>query len=65
MLIRDLIDTKDNPTYIFWKLLKMSHLNFGIFINFCPIKTDPFGNTVWPQAVGFQKLVKLSILGIF
>ena len=24
--------------------------------NFCPIKTDLSGNTVWPQASGFQKL---------
>ena len=34
----------------------MSHLNFGILalsINFCPIKTDLSGNTVWPQASGF------------
>ena len=28
--------------------------------NFCPIKTDLSGNTVWPQASGFQKLVKIS-----
>ena len=30
--------------------------------NFCPIKTNPSGNTVWPQAFGFQKL---AIFGIF
>ena len=28
--------------------------------NFCPIKTDLTGNTVWPQALGFQKLNKLD-----
>ena len=28
--------------------------------NFCPIKTDLSGNTVWPQASGFQKLVKMD-----
>ena len=46
-----------------WKLLKMSHLNFWILAfsaNFCPIKTDLSGNTVWPQASGFQKLAKMD-----
>ena len=28
--------------------------------NFCPIKTDLSGNTVWPQASGFQKLNKMD-----
>ena len=28
--------------------------------NFCPIKTDLSGNTVWPQASGFQKLAKIE-----
>ena len=49
--------------YNVWKLLKMSHLNFGIlafFANFWPIKTDLSGNTVWPQALGFQKLAKMD-----
>jgi len=27
--------------------------------NFCPFKTDLSGNTVWPQASGFQKLAKM------
>ena len=46
-----------------WKVLKMSHLNVLILAfstNFCPIKTDLFGNTVWPQDSGFQKLDKLG-----
>ena len=49
---------------IVWKLLKMSHLKFRILAfstNFCPIKTDLSGNTVWPQASGIlsgQKLIK-------
>ena len=50
-----------------WKLLKMSHFNFWILAfstNFCPIKTDLSGNTVWPQTSGFQKLAKLSNFGI-
>ena len=34
-------------------------LNFGISTNFCPFKTDLSGNTVWPQASGFQKLAKM------
>ena len=29
-------------------------------INFCPFKTDLSGNTVWPQASGFQKLAKMD-----
>ena len=44
---------------------KMSHLNFGIFTNFCPLKIDLSGNTYWPQASGFQKLAKSTIFGIF
>ena len=28
--------------------------------NFCHIKTDLSGNTVWPQALGFQKLAKMD-----
>ena len=46
-----------------WKLLKMSHLKFWILAfstNFCPIKTDLSGNTVWPQALGFQKIANLE-----
>ena len=27
---------------------------------FCPIKTDLSGNTVWPKASGFQKLLKMD-----
>ena len=49
--------------HIVWKLLKMSHLNFLILAfstNFCPIKTDLSGNTVWPQASGFQKSAKMD-----
>ena len=41
----------------------MSHLNFWILpfsTNFCRIKTDLSGNTVWPQASAFQKLAKMD-----
>ena len=51
------------PPHIVWKLLKMSHLNFlilAILANFCPIKSDLSGNTVWPQASDFQKLPKMD-----
>ena len=51
-----------------WKSFKMSHLNFWILAfstNFCPIKIDLYGSTVWQQASVFQKLAKLSIFGIF
>ena len=49
--------------HIVWKLLKMSHFNFWIWAfstNFCPIKTDLSGNTVWPQASGFQKIAQMD-----
>ena len=42
--------------------------NFRILafsVNFCPIKNDISGNTVWLQASGFQKLAKLTIFAIF
>ena len=46
----------------------MSHLKFWILAfltNFCPIKIDLSGNTVWPQSSDFQKHAKLTIFGIF
>ena len=48
--------------HIVWKLLKMSHLNFWILAfstNFCPIKSDLSGNTVWPQV--FQCWMRLFL----
>ena len=33
---------------------------FAFSTNFCPIKTDLSGNTVWPQASGFEKLAKMN-----
>ena len=50
------------PPHSVWKSSKMSYLNFWILAfsaNFCPIKTDLYGNTVWPQVSGFQKLAKM------
>ena len=38
--------------WIFWIL--------AFSTNFCPIKTDLSGNTVWPQALGFQKIAKMD-----
>ena len=52
-----------DPFHSVWKSPKMSHLNFSILAfstNFCPIKTDLSGNSVWPQALGFQKLAKMD-----
>ena len=49
--------------HCFLKYSKMSHLNLWILAfstNFCPIKTELSGNTVWPQATGFQKLAKMD-----
>ena len=50
--------------------LKMSHLNFGIFTIFCPIKIDLSGNTVWPQCwmrlfLWFSNTVPKPILDLF
>ena len=50
------------------KLLKMSHFKFSILAfstNFCPIKVDLSGNTVWPQTTGFKILPKLTFLAFF
>ena len=35
------------------------------FKNCCSFKTDRSGNTIWPQASGFQKLAKLDHFGHF
>ena len=51
------------PPHSVWKSSKMSYLNFWILAfsaNFCPIKTDLYGKTIWPQALGFQKLAKMD-----
>ena len=48
-------NTKTQLVHIIWKSHKMSHLNW----------TDLYGKTVWPQALGFQNLAKLTIFGIF
>ena len=55
-------------SHIAWKSQKMSHLNCWILAfstNFCPIKTDLSGNTVWLQASGFQKLAKMNLFWHF
>ena len=41
-----------NVAFEFWIL--------AFFTNICPIKIDLSGNTVWPQASGFQKLAKMD-----
>ena len=46
----------------------MSDLSFSILAfsaNFCQIKANLSDNTVWPQALGYQKFVKMHLLGIF
>ena len=53
---------------VFENYSEMSHLKFWILVispNFCPIKTDLSGNTVWPQASVFQKLAKMDHLRHF
>ena len=46
---------ENNSKYCIWFFFQSWH-----FRNFCPIKTDLSGNTVWPQASGFQNLVKID-----
>ena len=46
-----------------WKIHKISRLNFSFlafFTNFCPIKMEMSGSTVWPQISGFQKLALMD-----
>ena len=46
------LSSNSRPYHIVWKLLKISYLNFSTLAfstNFCPIKSDLSGNTVWPQ----------------
>ena len=48
--------------YILFTLFE-NHPKYRILafsINFCTIKIELSGNTVWPQASGFQKLVKID-----
>ena len=62
------LQSKRDQKYIVWKLLKMSHLNFWILTfstNFCPIRTDLSGNTVWPQASGFLKTRQIGQFSAF
>ena len=54
-----------NQRHSVWKLLKMSHFYFlklAFSINFCPIKIDLSGNTVWPQASDFQTMILFSVI---
>ena len=53
------------PTHSVWKLLKMSHLNFSILAfstNFCSIKSDLSGSTVWLHTLDFQNWPFLAFL---
>ena len=45
---------------IYSKCLVLNFWTLTFSTNFCPIKTDLSGNTVWPQALGFQKLAKMD-----
>ena len=56
-------DESTKERHSVWKSPIMSHLKFWILAfssNFCPIKTDMSGNTVWPQASDFQTLAKMD-----
>ena len=56
-----------NPSkivYHFWRentlFENVAFLILTFSTDFCPIKTDLPGNTVWPQSSGFQKLTKID-----
>ena len=50
-----------HPLHNVWKSNNMSHFSILAFsTNFCLIKIDLSGNTVWPQASGLQKLAKMD-----
>ena len=59
------------PGHNVWKLLEMSHLSFSILAfstNFCPIKSDLSGNTVWQYWIilySVWKSPKMSHLTFF
>ena len=63
------IDEKSHfPSTLFENYLKCHIWIFDVLTfstNFCPLKTDLTGNTVWPQASGFQKLAKWDHFGNF
>ena len=42
------------------KCLICDFSNFGILTNFCPIKIDLSGNTIWPKTSDFHKLAKMD-----
>ena len=46
------------PT-LFENYVAFEFFNFALSTNFCNIKSDLSGNTVWPKHHGFQKLAKL------
>ena len=45
---------------VFENYFKMSRFNLAFSIKFCLIKINLYGNAVWLQASGFQKLVKMG-----
>ena len=48
---------ENHPTCRIWDIWIFQ---FWHFRNFCPIKSDLSGNTVWLQAFGFQNLAKMD-----
>ena len=64
LLIVQLENWLENMT-IYWCTLFENYWKCRFWIlafstNFCPTKSDLSGNTVWPQASGFQKLAKMD-----
>ena len=64
IMIKNLVHYKCSKTVqSVWKSPKKSHSIFSILafsINFCSIKSDLSGNTVWPQTSVFQTLAKID-----
>ena len=62
-----LIDFQNKSNTKITQNVAFEFLILAFSTNFWPIKTqtDMSGNTVWPQALGFQTLAKTGLFGIF
>ena len=60
MMLTTLSLLKDTVFENHLKCLICDFSNFGILTNFCPIKIDLSGNTIWLKTSDFHKLAKMD-----
>ena len=60
LAVKQFYQTADRSLWIVQKLVENSNETI-----YYPIRIDLSGNSIWPQALGFQKSPKLTILDIF